>query len=156
MHIHRLEKIWLTIGISMLVVFLIVIGVSAFASGMQPPEGHHQSIDPSKVNETPPFDNPRLEQIGDNEYVAYMVGYVFGFSPANMEIPVGATVHFEITSSDVVHGFEIAGTNVNMMVLPGEVNRLTYTFDEPGEYLVLCNEYCGIGHEYMATTITVK
>jgi len=45
---------------------------------------------------------------------------------------------------------------VNMMAVPGEVNEMTYTFDEPAEYLLLCNEYCGIGHEYMATTITVK
>lgn len=156
MHIHKLEKIWLAIGISMLVIFLVVIGVNAFASGMHLPSGHHEAMDPAKVNETPPFDNPRLEQIGENEYVAYMVAYVFGFSPSKIEVPQGATVHFEITSSDVIHGFEIAGTNVNMMVMPGEVNRYTYTFNEPGEFLILCNEYCGIGHEYMATTITVK
>jgi len=156
MHLHRLEKIWLVFGISMLVVFLCVIGVAAFALGMQPPSGHSHSIDPQKVNETPPFDNPRLEQIGENEYNAYMVAYVFGYSPAKMEIPLGATVHFQITSSDVVHGFEIPGTNVNLMVVPGEVNHYTHTFTEPGEFLLLCNEYCGAGHEYMATTITVK
>lgn len=156
MHIHRLEKIWLIFGISMLVVFLGVIGVSAFAMGMQPPTGHHHAIDPGKVNVTPPFDKPGLEKIGEKEYNAYMVAYAFGYNPGKMEIPVGATVHFQITSSDVVHGFQIPGTNVNMMVVPGEVNHLSYTFTEPGEYLILCNEYCGAAHEYMMATIIVK
>ena len=162
MHIHRLEKIWIVVGIAMLGVFLVVVGVGAFAMGMQPPGSHHDhahhtgAIDPEKVDETPPFDNPRLEQVGEKEYNAYMVGYAFGFSPDKMEIPVGSTVHFQITSSDVVHGFQIPGTNVNMMVVPGEVNYLSHTFTKPGEYLILCNEYCGIGHEYMATTIIVS
>lgn len=156
MQLHRLEKIWLIIGIVMLIVFLGVIGVGAFVMGMQPPSGYHQSIDPEKVNETPPFDNPRLEQIGDKEYNAYMVAYAFGYSPEKMEVPVGATIHFKITSSDVVHGFQIPGTNVNMMVVPGEVNQLSYTFSKPKEYLLLCNEYCGTGHEFMSTTLIVK
>lgn len=157
MHIHRLEKIWLTFGIVMLVVFLAVVGFSAFAKGMEPPTNHTQhSVDPETVEDTAPFNNPGLHQVGDNEYEAVMVGYAFGYKPMNMEVPVGAKVHFMITSTDVVHGFQVTGTNINMMVVPGEINELTYTFDEPGEYLVLCNEYCGIGHEYMSTTIIVK
>lgn len=156
MHIHRLEKIWLALGCTMLAVFLVVVGVGAFAMGMQPPTGHHHAIDPEKVNETPPFDKPGLEQIGEREYNAYMVGFAFGYKPSKMEIPASSTVHFQITSSDVVHGFEIPGTTVNVMVVPGEVNRFSYTFTKPGEYLILCNEYCGAGHEYMMTTLVVK
>lgn len=156
MHIHRLEKIWLIFGITMLIVFLGVLAVGAFALGMQPPSGHIQSIDPDKVYEIPPFDQPGLVQIGENEYDAYMIAYVFGYEPAELEIPVGATVHFYITSPDVVHGFQIPGTNVNMMAVPGQVNELSHRFTKPGEYLILCNEYCGIGHEWMSTTMIVK
>lgn len=155
-HIHRLEKIWLIVGIAMLFVFLAVIGAGAFAMGMQPPTSHHHPIDPDKVEETAPFDNPGLEQIGDHEYNVYMVAYAFGYKPEKLEVPAGATLHFHVTSSDVVHGFQIPGTNVNMMVVPGEINQLSYSFSEPGEYLILCNEYCGAGHEFMATTIIVK
>ncbi|PYI57084.1 cytochrome c oxidase subunit II [Paenibacillus flagellatus] len=156
MHIHRLEKIWLAFGFSMLVVFLTVLGVMTFSMGMAPPSGHHHAIDPTKVTETAPFDKPVLNKIGDNEYEAIMTAFAFGYAPTTLEVPAGATVHFTITSSDVVHGFEIVGTNVNMMVLPGEVNHTTHTFKKPGEYLILCNEYCGIGHEMMKTTIVVN
>jgi len=156
MHIHKLEKIWLIFGIGMLFLFLTILGVSAFAMGMQPPSSHHHSIDPTLVKTTPPFDQPQLKQIGEHEFEAIMVAYAFGYHPNDMEVPVGSTVHFTITSSDVVHGFQIPGTNVNMMVLPGEVNQISHTFDQPGEYLILCNEYCGAAHEHMSTKIIVK
>ncbi|WJH37184.1 cytochrome c oxidase subunit II [Paenibacillus aurantius] len=158
MHIHRLEKIWLAFGMAMLAVFLLVIGVSAFAMGMAPPtsHAHDHKIDPAQVKTTAPFDKPGLRQTGDHEYEAVMTAFTFGYSPNRMEVPAGSTVHFTITSSDVVHGFEIPGTNVNMMILPGEINHATYTFTKPGEYLVLCNEYCGAAHEWMKTVIVVK
>jgi len=156
MHLHRLEKIWLTIGIGMLAVFLLVLGVMGFKMGIAPPSEHRHTIDPTKVSEIQPFDNPGLIQLGENHYKAVMTAFVFGFDPPNMEIPVGSTVDFEVTTPDVVHGFSIVGTNVNFMVVPGEVSHVRYTFDKPGEYLVICNEYCGIGHEYMKTTIVVK
>lgn len=158
MHIHRLEKIWLIVGTGMLAVFLLVLGFGTFALGAEPPGSHggHSAIDPTLAAQTPPFDNPGLVQIGDNEYAAYMLAYAFGYSPQNMEVPVGAKVHFYVTSTDVVHGFAIPKTNVNFMVIPGEVNHVVYTFKEPGEYLVLCNEYCGVSHQYMMTKIIVK
>jgi len=158
MHIHRLEKIWLSIGIAMLIIFLAIVGISGFAMGMNPPtsDSAHGRIDPTKVDTTPPFDKPGLIQAGDNLYEANMTAYLFSFDPGEMEIPVGSTVMFNITSKDVVHGFAIVGTTVNMMVTPGEINHLSYKFDKPGEYLVLCNEYCGTGHEVMQARIIVK
>lgn len=157
MHIHRLEKIWLTFGIAMLFVFLIVLGISAFAMGMDTPNSHeHHSFDPTKVSETPPFDNPGLIQTGDKSYEAVIIGYGFGYTPDEIEVPAGSTIVFKVTSSDVVHGFEIPGTNVNLMMIPGEVNQTSHTFNKPGEYLILCNEYCGVGHQMMASRLIVR
>lgn len=156
MHLHRLEKTWLKFGIAMLAVFLIVLGTMAFSYGVKPPSEHHHTIDPTKVSETAPFDKPGIAQTGDKRYEAVLVAYAFGYEPMELEVPAGSTVDFMVTSSDVVHGFAIVGTNVNMMIEPGEVSHVSHTFDKPGEYLILCNEYCGTGHEYMKTTIVVK
>jgi cytochrome c oxidase subunit 2 len=156
MHIHRLEKTWLSIGIAMLVLFLAVIGLTAFGMGMAPPSEHHHTIDPTKVSSTAPFDKPAITKVGDNHYEADMVAYAFGYDPQKLEVPAGATVDFMVTSSDVVHGFEIVGTNVNMMIEPGEISHIRHKFDKPGEYLILCNEYCGASHELMKTILVVK
>jgi cytochrome c oxidase subunit II len=152
---HRSEKIWLTLSFGMIMAFMIVAGYQTFALEMGPPS-HGERIDPQKVDQTAPFDQPGIKQIGENEYEVVMTLQIFSFNPANIEIPAGAKVHFILTSKDVVHGFEIAGTNANAMVMPGYVQKITQTFDEPGDYLVLCNEYCGAGHQVMSTTITVK
>lgn len=152
---HKDEKIWLTLSFGMIMIFMLITGYQAFALEMGPPS-HMETIDPQKVDQTAPFDKPGITKVGDNEYEVVMTLAAFAFNPANIEVPAGSTVHFTLTSKDVVHGFEIAGTNVNAMVMPGHIQKITQTFDKAGDYLILCNEYCGAGHQLMATTITVK
>lgn len=155
MHIHRYERWWMTAGISMLVLFLGVIFVAAIFDNINPPSGMMQ-IDPTKVASTPPFDKPGLHQTGPGRYDAYYVAQVFSFAPQKVTIPAGSTVTFYVTSPDVVHGFNIARTGINMMIIPGWVNTATHTFAKPGSYLLLCNEYCGISHQNMFASIEVK
>lgn len=155
MHIHRYERWWMTFGLTMLVLFASAIFVAAFADNINVPSGS-QTIDPTKVSSTPPFDHPGLHRLPDGSYEAYYVSQVFMFTPSKLEIPLGSKVTFYVTSTDVVHGFEIAQTDVNMMAVPGWVNDATHTFNRPGTYLLVCNEYCGIGHQNMYGTIEVK
>lgn len=155
MKMHKFEEIWLVLAVAVLVLSMVVTGYQAFAQGMAPPSGK-ETIDPTKVDEIAPFDNPGVFEIGDNEYEVVMTLQIYSFNPGDIEVPVGSTVHFTMTSKDVVHGFQVAGTNLNAMVMPGHIQKISQTFDEPGEYLVLCNEYCGTGHQMMSTTITVK
>jgi len=155
MKMHLDEKIWLTLSFGLIIGFMLITGYQTFALEMGPPS-HMEKIDPQKVDETAPFDNPGVFQIGENEYEVVMTLEIFAFNPSKIEIPAGATVHFIMTSKDVTHGFQVAGTNLNAMIMPGHIQKITQKFDEPGEYLVLCNEYCGAGHQMMSTTITVK
>jgi cytochrome c oxidase subunit II len=55
-------------------------------------------------------------------------------------------VTFYLTSRDVIHGWQVQGTNLNVEVIPGEIAVLRYTFDKPGSFLTTCNQYCGVGH----------
>ncbi len=71
-----------------------------------------------------------------------------------MTVPADTPVTFHLTSIDVVHGFEIVRTNGQAMVVPGYVSQFTTRF-APGEYMVVCNEYCGVGHHIMAGKLTV-
>lgn len=155
MQIHRYERWWLTFGVAMLVVFLALIGFAAFADGINPPTGMQQ-VDPTKVSQTPPFDKPGLRKLADGSYEAYYVAEVFTFNPATLTVPAGSKVTFYVTSSDVVHGFFIPSTDINMMAIPGWVNEQTHTFSKAGEYLLICHEYCGLGHQNMFAKIEVR
>ncbi|QHE53838.1 cytochrome c oxidase subunit II [Pontibacillus sp. HMF3514] len=151
----RSEIIWLALSFGMLMAFMLATGYQTFALEMGPPS-HGETIDPQRVDETAPFDQPGIKKIGENEYEVVMTMQIFSFNPSDIEIPAGATVHFILTSKDVTHGFQVAGTNINAMVMPGHIQKITQKFDRPGEYLVLCNEYCGAGHQLMSTRIYVK
>ncbi len=155
MHIHRYERWWLIFGVAMLICFLGLIAFAAIADDIHPPSGLQQ-IDPTKVSSTPPFDKPGLRKNPDGTYDAYYVAHVFEFDPSTLTIPVGSTVTFYVTSSDVVHGFFIPNTAINMMAVPGWVNEATHTFKTPGEYLLICHEYCGIDHQDMFAKIEVR
>lgn len=155
MKMHRYEEIWLVFAVAIIIISMVITGYQAFAQGMAPPS-NKETLDPQKVDETAPFDEPGVYEVGDNEYEVVMTLEAFAFNPGDIEIPEGAEVTFIMTSKDVVHGIQVVDTNINTMVVPGHVQEITQTFDEPGEYLVVCNEYCGTGHQLMSTTITVK
>lgn len=154
MHLHRYEKIWLGIGIGTLIIFLVVLGFGAFVLDNHPPS-HMTTIDPKLLDKTPPFDQPGLVKLAENKYQANIIAMAFGYKPNKIEVPLGATVVFQVSSKDVVHSFTIPKTNVNMMIVPGHINQATHTFTEKGSYLVLCNEYCGSGHQHMQMRIEV-
>ena len=156
MHIHKYEKIWLIFGIAMLIVFLSVVGVSAFYLGNQP-ASCLATIDPAKVDTQAPFDKPGLKKVEGKEwdYELVFVASAFNYTPGEVQIPKGAKVKVIATTKDVIHGFEVAGTNINMMLEPGYINEYVTTFDKTGEYLILCNEYCGMGHHLMTSKIEV-
>lgn len=156
MHMHKFEKIWLIFGIGALLVFLTVLGVSAFYLGNQPPSCL-TTINQDKVDTTAPFNKPGLHKVEgkDYDYELVYVAQAFSFNPAQVQIPKGSKVLITATTKDVIHGFEIAGTDVNMMLEPGFVSQYTATFNKTGEYLIVCNEYCGSGHHMMSSRIEV-
>jgi cytochrome c oxidase subunit 2 len=154
-HVHRAERLWLYFGAAMLAVFLAIITTAAVVDGFVPPS-NVQTIDPTRVSQTPPFDHPGLHQVAPGVYEAYYVARIFSFTPATIEIPAGARVTFYVTSADVEHGFSIPETGVNAMVTPGWVSTVSHTFHDPGTFLLICNEYCGSGHQLMAAKVVVK
>lgn len=156
MHMHKFEKIWLIFGGASLLLFLTVLGISAFYLGNQPPSCL-TVIDPEKVDTTEPFNKPGLNKVEGKEwdYELVYVASAFSYNPVKAEVPKGAKVKIMATTKDVIHGFEVAGTNINMMLEPGYVSEYVAKFDKAGEFLVLCNEYCGTGHHMMNSRIEV-
>lgn len=161
LHVDRYEAIWIRISLIALVVFTIFIVLSGFAWGIQLP-GTYQRIDPATLNDPgSPFAEPGLRELAPGKYEAYMTAQVWSFSPSEIRIPVGSEVTFYVTARDVQHGFKIAKTNINMMLLPGQISTLKAVFEEAGTYNLICHEYCGaggptIGHHTMYAQIIVE
>ncbi len=155
LHIDPYEKRWIYASLVLLAAFLLAVAVSSFAFGIQLP-GVERRVDPYTVTEEGPFAEPGVRELAPGKYEVYMVAQIWTFVPNEIRVPAGSTVTFYITSKDVQHGFKIEDTNVNMMVLPGQVSVLTARFDKPGEYLFFCHEYCGIGHHTMYGKIIVE
>jgi len=102
------------------------------------------------------YEEPKVVKLDEKTYQVFAVAQMWQFQPAEIYIPVGSDVDFYLTSKDVVHGFNIAEKNVNMMAIYGNLNKTTVRFDKPGVYNIVCHEYCGIGHQNMRAQVIVN
>lgn len=155
MKVHTYERAFLIIGAVVIVAIMGTLVYTTVAMGIHLP-GAVAQVDPATVRNEAPFDNPGVRDLGEGKYEAVILGQVWQFLPNEIRVPVGAEVTFIATSTDVIHGLVIEGTRLNMMLIPGQVAKNTYTFREPGEYLMICHEYCGAGHHVMYGKVIVE
>ena len=154
MNVPFYEKLWMWASGVLIVAFLATIVVGLTGSALQPPS-HVETIDPTTVWNDPRFTTRGTTTDGQRTTVVN-VAMMFAFEPAEIRVPAGQPVTFRLTSTDVTHGFQIVGTNANTMVVPGYISQFTTVFALPGEYLIVCNEYCGLGHHVMAGKLIVE
>lgn len=154
MKIDYYEKIFLILGVVLLLSGLGAILVSVVGAGAMVPTPAGR-VAPADVRTTPPFDNPGVREIEPGKYEAVIIAQIWSFVPNEIQVPAGSEVTFRVTSADVIHGFFIENTQVNAMVIPGQITEVTQKFDEAGEYLLICHEYCGIGHHNMWGRVVV-
>lgn len=88
---------------------------------------------------------------------AYMIAARYAFYP-ELVLKAGEPYQIWISSVDALHGFSIVGggQNINLEIAPEHAYGATFTPDRPGVYLVVCNEYCGLGHHTMKGRIVVE
>ncbi len=155
MNVELYERIWMWAAGGLLLLFLGAIFLTAGLQAIQPPS-HIETVDPTALTAHPEFGTPAVKTRADGSVVVSVVAQMFSFSPDPIEVPANRPVTFRLTSADVIHGFEVVGTNANAMAIPGNVSQFTVTFKEPGEYLIGCNEYCGTMHHNMVGKLIVK
>jgi cytochrome c oxidase subunit 2 len=149
------ERFWMMAAGFVIASFVGAVVLSASAKGLHPPS-NVETIDPRTARSDPRFTNPGVREREDGRLEVTVLALMWSFTPNEIRIPQGRDVTFRITSTDVIHGFQVVGTNVNTMVVPGYVSSVTTRFRKPGEYLIVCQEYCGIGHHVMAGKVIVE
>ena len=92
--------------------------------------------------------------------IVHVTGAQWSWTIKGPDIVVGQPVEFQVTSTDVNHGFGVYNPSMEMVAqtqaMPGYVNRLQYTFTSSGTYHILCLEYCGLVHHQMISDLIVK
>ena len=73
-----------------------------------------------------------------------------------LHVKKGVPYRFEVVSQDVIHSFNIPDFTILMDAVPGRVNTVWNMFDQPGEYLIQCREYCGLLHYNMKAKLFVE
>jgi cytochrome c oxidase subunit 2 len=153
--LYLYELAWMLPSVALPVGMLAALLVTAFGAHIHLP-GNTGQLDPTAVTETAPFDVPGIVETGPGQYEARIVAGIWVFNPSEIRVPEGSEVTFVATSLDVIHGFFLPHADVNMMLIPGQIARITTRFKKAGEYPFICHEYCGLSHHTMAGRVIVE
>ncbi|NOU22148.1 MAG: cytochrome C oxidase subunit II [Methyloglobulus sp.] len=155
-HVDHLERKWINITLLIIGLLVAIITIDALLHNINPPS-KVETIDSAKLHLSKEFAESNLGvQLDDKgAIVVRMVAGRYSFFPKHIAVPAETKLTFRWVSMDVLHGVHIPMTNMSTMIVPGYVAEITTSFPKPGEYPVLCNEYCGLGHNHMWSNISV-
>lgn len=155
MHVDATEKKWIILSFVMAFAMIGILTAYAINYNLKPPS-NVETINSTTLHLSKEFneDNLGIKET-DKGLVVTMVAARYGFFPHNMKVPVNTPITFRIASADVLHGVHTANTNMNTMIVPGYISQLQTTFPKIGTFPMFCNEYCGLGHDYMWSKLNV-
>ena len=146
----RIERRWATLSI---VIVGVLVGMATFIGIHQAtmPQGRVETADPRTLHLSGEFIESNLGTAveADGSVTVRAVGQQYSFTPQCIVVPAETPITLRTTSADVVHGLIIEGSNINTMLVPGYVSELPVRFRKPGEHVMPCQEFCGIGHQGM-------
>jgi cytochrome c oxidase subunit 2 len=159
---HRFEKVWVAIAFGWCMVLFAMMPIM-HAMGGQNVSGVRHRVDPTafreRVNEM-----IATYQIGEeNGYPivapppgshVYLLGSMWSWTPI-LQLQQGAEYVLHVSAFDVNHGFSLLPVNLNLQVVPGYDYGLRVTPTASGDFRIVCNEFCGIGHHIMVGKVIV-
>ncbi|GAB4335305.1 MAG: cytochrome c oxidase subunit II [Calditrichia bacterium] len=86
---------------------------------------------------------------------SWLFEYDNGVVTDTLYVPVDTPVKLNLKSEDVIHSFYVPAFRIKEDAVPGLPTYLWFEATQPGDYHVLCAEYCGLQHSAMLTSIKV-
>ena len=163
MSVHPTEKRWFVVAILLVAVLIGIVGYTAVGMGIHPPS-NVEAIDSTRLHLTKEFaeDNLGVRRAADGSVLARIVMARYHIEPPEITLPAGTPIVLRAASADVLHGLNVAGTNIGTQVVPGYVSEVHTTIsfeavsrigianaDGSVTVPIYCNEYCGLGHHSM-------
>lgn len=159
---HPSEKVWFSIAFAWCLVLFAMMPLWHLKGG-QNPSGIRSKVEPAAF-EARTQEFIAEYQIGTDNGIpvvepppgsdVYLLGRMWSWTPV-LKLRKGAEYTLHLSSKDVNHGFALYPVNVNFQVVPGYDYALRVTPSEAGDFRVICNEFCGIGHHLMLGRVIV-
>lgn len=84
----------------------------------------------------------------------YLLASRYSWYP-ELALQTGKRYRIWLSSADALHGFSLVGQNLNLEVAPRHAMGVWLTAGKPGRHLIVCNEFCGLGHAHMTGYLDV-
>jgi cytochrome c oxidase subunit 2 len=161
--VHGAEKVWVAIAFAWCLVLFAMMPLWHLRGGQNPSGVRHrvtaqaysarvaQFIADYQVGEDNGF--PVVEPPPGSE--VYLQASMWSWMPI-LRLREGAEYTLHLSSIDVNHGFSLFPVNVNFQVVPGYDYALRVKPNASGEFSIICNEFCGVGHHLMVGKVIVR
>lgn len=160
---HRAEKTWVVIAFAWCMVLFAMMPLWHWKGG-QNPSGIRRRVEPAAFyKRTLEFTNQY--KVGDDRGMpivapppgadVYLTAMSFQWTPI-LKLQKGKEYILHLSSLDVNHGFSLYPININFQVIPGYDYGLRVTPNASGDFRIICNEFCGIGHHTMVGRVIVE
>jgi cytochrome c oxidase subunit 2 len=91
-----------------------------------------------------------------NERVIHIVARRYRFEPNRINLKAGVPVTLEVISPEVLMSLNAPDFMISEALPPGQPVRIHFTPSQGGEFIFVCDIYCGSGHEKMRGLIAVS
>ena len=136
----RLEVVWTTIPA------ILIVGLVTYAYVVM-----------RDIEQAPAAGNERVVAVTGQQF-AWSFAYNEGgkkFTTAQLYLPAGKSVKFDVQSKDVIHDFWVPDFRMKIDAVPGITTHYRVTPKNPaaiGDHAIVCAELCGLGHAFMRQT----
>src|ERR671930_275436 len=148
----KIDTLWDVLIIASVPIFVLVTVVVGFVT--------YAYIVLHNVEKAPAAGNERHVTVTGQQF-AWTFAYNEGgkkFTTAQLYLPAGESVKFDVKSKDVIHDFWVPDFRMKIDAVPGITTHYRVTPKNPqgiGEHPIVCAELCGLGHAFMRSTVHV-
>jgi cytochrome c oxidase subunit 2 len=161
--VAREERIWLTLAALFAIVFLSAFMGIWHLTGRQTTHGEAYRVDPQAYRQKV-LEFTELHRVGELNGIPvvslpsgdiYLMAQAFSWYPV-LKLKEGETYRLHVGSVDFPHGFSLYPHEWSLQLYPGYEWVYTFKPTKAGEYTLVCNDYCGLGHHTMLGRILVE
>jgi cytochrome c oxidase subunit 2 len=161
--VHGSEKVWVYIAFAWSMVLFSMMPLWHIRGG-QNPSGIRHRVEPAAYS-------ARVQEFIKEYQVGveaglpvvapppgshvYLQASMWSWMPV-LKLQEGATYTLHLSSLDLNHGFSLYPMNINFQVVPGYDYGLKVTPNQAGDFQIVCNEFCGVGHHLMVGKVIVE